>query len=37
MREFMLKPTVYQYDKAKEFAAQFQVGEGDLVITKWGN
>lgn len=33
MREFMLKPTVYQYDKAKEFAAQFQVGEGDLLIT----
>ena len=33
MKELMLKPTIYTFDTAKEFAEQFQLGEGDLVIT----
>ena len=33
MKEFMLKPTIYKYATAKEFAEEFQIGEGDLVIT----
>lgn len=33
MQELMLKPTIYKYDTAKEFAEEFKVGKGDLVIT----
>ena len=32
MKEFMLKPTIYKYATAKEFAEEFQIGEGDLVV-----
>ncbi len=33
MQELMLKPTIYTYDTAKEFAEEFKIGKGDLVIT----
>ena len=33
MKEFMLKPSIYRFATAKEFAEDFQIGEGDLVIT----
>lgn len=33
MKEFMLKPSIYRYASSKEFAADFKIGEGDLVIT----
>lgn len=33
MKELMLKPTIYKYATAGEFAEEFQIGEGDLVIT----
>jgi 4-hydroxybutyrate dehydrogenase len=29
----MLKPSIYRYSNSKEFAEDFQIGEGDLVIT----
>ena len=33
MKELMLKPTIYKYATAGEFTEEFQIGEGDLVIT----
>lgn len=33
MRELMIKPDIYKYSTAKEFAAEFKIGAGDLVLT----
>lgn len=33
MKELMIKPEIYKYDTAKEFAAEFNIGAGDLVLT----
>ena len=33
MKELLLKPTIYKYATAKEFAEEFAIGEGDLIIT----
>jgi len=33
MQELMVKPTIMKYDTCKQFAEDFQIGEGDLIIT----
>lgn len=33
MKELMIKPDIYKYATAKEFASEFQIGAGDLVLT----
>ncbi|MFP3156271.1 4-hydroxybutyrate dehydrogenase [Lachnospiraceae bacterium ZAX-1] len=33
MKELMIKPSLYRFSKAEEFAKEFNVGEGDLVIS----
>lgn len=33
MRQLMIKPTIFKYNKCKEFCKEFEVGEGDLIIT----
>ena len=33
MKQLMIKPSIYKYRNADEFAREFEVGEGDLVIT----
>lgn len=33
MKQFMLKPEIYKYETAREFAEEFHLGTGDLVIT----
>ncbi|RGY99946.1 4-hydroxybutyrate dehydrogenase [Clostridium sp. AM58-1XD] len=33
MKELMIRPTIWQYDTAAEFAKEFHIGAGDLVIT----
>lgn len=33
MKEFMVKPEIYKYATAKEFAEEFHIGKGDLVLT----
>lgn len=33
MKQLMIKPTIYKYETAKEFAEEFSLGKGDLVIT----
>lgn len=33
MQELMIKPTIYRYETAKEFAEAFEIGSGDLVLT----
>lgn len=33
MKQLMLKPSIYKYETAREFAKEFALGEGDLVIT----
>lgn len=33
MKELMIKPEIYHFDKVKEFAEEFQIGEGDLMVT----
>ena len=33
MKELFLKPEIYKYATAKEFVEEFQIGEGDLVIS----
>ena len=33
MKEIMLKPSVFTFDTAKEFAEEFGIGKGDLVIS----
>lgn len=33
MRELSLKPDIYQFETVQEFVREFNIGEGDLVIT----
>lgn len=33
MQELLIKPTIYRMPTAKEFAEEFKIGEGDLMIT----
>ncbi len=33
MRAFMMKPSLYLYDKCKEFVDEFKIGKGDLVVS----
>ncbi len=33
MQQFMLRPTIDRFDTCKAFAENYQIGEGDLVIT----
>ena len=33
MKEIVLKPTLYHFETCKEFAEEFKLGKGDLVIT----
>jgi len=33
MKELIIKPSLYRYEKAAHFAAEFEIGEGDLVIS----
>lgn len=33
MKEFMIRPEIYKYGTAKEFAAEFRLGAGDLILT----
>lgn len=33
MKQLMIRPAIYKYSKAKDFAEEFNVGEGDLIIT----
>ena len=33
MKSFLVKPTICLYDTAEEFAREFHIGKGDLVIT----
>ena len=33
MKMLSIKPTIYKFKTAEEFAAEFKIGEGDLVIT----
>ncbi len=33
MRQLMLKPTIEKFETCEEFAKEYQIGEGDLVIT----
>lgn len=33
LKELMIKPSIYKYATAKEFAEDFKIGKGDLVIT----
>ncbi len=33
MKSFMVRPKVYLYDTAEEFAREFKLGQGDLLIT----
>lgn len=33
MKQLMIKPSIYKYQTAKEFAEEFKIGKGDLVIT----
>ena len=33
MQQFMVKPTIYSYETCKEFAEEFQIGAGDLILT----
>lgn len=33
MKQLMIKPALYEFSSCKEFAKEFQIGEGDLVIT----
>ena len=36
MRQLMLKPQMHKYDKCADFAKEFEIGKGDLIITnKW--
>ena len=34
MLEIVVRPELYHFDKVKEFANEFSIGEGDLVIRK---
>ncbi|MEA4852979.1 MAG: 4-hydroxybutyrate dehydrogenase [Christensenella sp.] len=33
MKELSIKPTIFSFDTCKEFCEEFNVGEGDLIIT----
>lgn len=33
MQEFMLRPTIHRFDSCREFAEQFGIGPGDLILT----
>lgn len=33
MKQLMIKPMIWKYEKATEFAAEFALGKGDLIIT----
>ena len=33
MKMLSIKPTIYKYKTAEEFAKEFKIGVGDLVIT----
>ena len=33
MKMLSIKPTIYKFKTAEEFAAEFNIGAGDLVIT----
>lgn len=33
MKQLMIKPAIYKYEKAGDFAEEFALGKGDLVIT----
>ena len=33
MQQLMIRPTIHKFDTAKEFATEFAIGEGDLVLT----
>ena len=33
MQELMVRPTVYRFQQCVEFAGQFQIGKGDLILT----
>ena len=33
MKDLMIKPCIYRFDTTKEFASEFHIGKGDLVIT----
>ena len=33
MKMLSIKPTIYKFKTAEEFAAEFKIGVGDLVIT----
>jgi len=33
MRQLMLKPAIFKYQKCADFAADFNIGKGDLIIT----
>ncbi|MCI8991961.1 MAG: 4-hydroxybutyrate dehydrogenase [Eubacterium sp.] len=33
MQQLMIKPTIYKYTTCRQFAEEFVIGEGDLVIT----
>ena len=33
MKMLSIKPTIYKFKTAEEFAAEFKIGAGDLVIT----
>lgn len=33
MQELMIRPTIYSYDNCRQFAEEFKIGEGDLLIT----
>ena len=34
MQNLVIRPSIFSFDTAKEFAEEFQIGKGDLVITK---
>lgn len=33
MQQLMIRPTIHKFDTAKEFAEEFAIGEGDLILT----
>lgn len=33
MKELMIKPEIYHFDTVRAFAEEFQIGEGDMVVT----
>lgn len=33
MKQLIIKPTIFKYDTCEEFAKEYKIGEGDLIIT----